>query len=45
MSDKETLIEIIKRNDVLVQVFDKVRELELESYFVGAGCITQTIWN
>ncbi len=45
MEDKERLIKIIKKNDILLNVFDIVKRFEFESYYIGAGCITQTIWN
>ncbi len=28
-----------------MQVFNNVRSFDFESYYIGAGCITQTIWN
>jgi hypothetical protein len=42
---KNQLITIIERSEFLREVFNRVKTLELESYFVGAGCITQTVWN
>ncbi|PZM61982.1 nucleotidyltransferase family protein [Paenibacillus dendritiformis] len=39
------LITIIERSEFLRDVFNRAKTLELESYFVGAGCITQTVWN
>lgn len=45
MEDTEKLLKILKKNDILMQVFNNVRRFEFESYYVGAGCITQTIWN
>ncbi|MGG6310114.1 nucleotidyltransferase family protein [Paenibacillus macerans] len=45
MEPQERLIQIIEKNDMLMQVFDRVSGLGLESYYVGAGCIVQTVWN
>lgn len=39
------LIAIIESSEFLQEIFNKAQTLELESYFVGAGCITQTVWN
>lgn len=43
--EKEYLISIIESSGLLLEIFNKARNLELNSYFVGAGCITQTVWN
>jgi hypothetical protein len=39
------LIEVIQKSDFLCQVFSKTNLLGLAQYYVGAGCITQTVWN
>jgi len=39
------LINIIKNNTSLMKVFDVLEEIGLENYYLGAGAITQTIWN
>lgn len=45
MNHEAELIRIIKKNDMLMQVIDKVTELQLETYYIGAGCIVQSVWN
>jgi hypothetical protein len=46
MSEQESLlIQIISMNPVLETVFSRVHVLELGDYYVGAGCINQTVWN
>ncbi|MDQ0087741.1 hypothetical protein J2T12_001147 [Paenibacillus anaericanus] len=45
MENKERLLNIVEKNPILIQVFERVQELGLESYYVGAGCIVQTVWN
>jgi hypothetical protein len=39
------LKEIIRLNFVLEDVFQQAPLLNLEQYYIGAGCITQSIWN
>ncbi len=39
------LTEIVQLNPVLKKVFDQAPDLGLESYYVGAGCIAQSVWN
>ncbi len=41
----DRLIAIIESSELLREIFNKARTLELKSYFIGAGCITQTVWN
>lgn len=39
------LQEILEKNETLFQVISKCQELGLNNYYIGAGCITQTVWN
>ncbi|MGG4048591.1 MULTISPECIES: nucleotidyltransferase family protein [Paenibacillus] len=39
------LTSIILMNPVLDSVFKKAPKLKIENYYIGAGCITQSIWN
>ena len=41
----ELLSQIIKQNKVLYDVIEKACNIGLQNYYIGAGCITQTIWN
>lgn len=45
MEYRDRVIEIINKNKELMQVFDEMRNFNFESYYIGAGCITQSIWN
>ncbi|MGM1048116.1 MAG: nucleotidyltransferase family protein [Bacillota bacterium] len=42
---EKKLIEIIKLSPLLVEVFERSQKLKLDQYYVGAGCIVQTVWN
>jgi hypothetical protein len=41
----QLLHEILKQNIKLYSVIEKSRSLGIENYYIGAGCITQTVWN
>lgn len=41
----EYLKTMIVTNPVLNSVFDRAPRLELEHYYIGAGCIVQNVWN
>ncbi|SFS70978.1 nucleotidyltransferase family protein [Paenibacillus sp. BC26] len=45
VSQVDSLIRIVQMNPVLQQVLGKSQSLQLEHYYVGAGCVTQTVWN
>lgn len=36
---------IVMKNEILKEVFLKAPLLDLTDYYIGAGCLTQTIWN
>ncbi|KFN10492.1 nucleotidyltransferase family protein [Paenibacillus macerans] len=42
---EKRLIEIIKLSPILVEVFELNHKLNLREYYIGAGCIAQTVWN
>lgn len=42
---EKKLIEIIHSSPMLVEVFELSRKTELTEYYIGAGCIAQTVWN
>ncbi|WP_199617579.1 nucleotidyltransferase family protein [Paenibacillus alkalitolerans] len=44
-SQMEYLTSIILLNPILDHIFRKAPDLKLEHYYIGAGCITQSIWN
>ena len=39
------LHDVIKKNTPLYELIMNAENLELESYYIGAGCIAQTVWN
>ena len=39
------LEKVIRSNDVLNNILVKAMDLGLSDYYVGAGCVAQTIWN
>ena len=47
ISSEETarLLEILQKNHVLWAVLQGCEELAIPNYYVGAGCVTQTVWN
>ncbi|MEN6316521.1 MAG: nucleotidyltransferase family protein [Clostridiaceae bacterium] len=44
-SQIEQLTEILKRSETLYDVIKKANNIGLQNYYIGAGCITQTVWN
>ena len=45
LTQMEKLEEIILSNKVIYDVLLKAETLKLQNYYIGAGCIAQTIWN
>jgi uncharacterized protein len=41
----ELLQHIILSNEILKKILMKSRNLNMDNYYIGAGCITQTVWN
>ena len=42
---KQKLYSIIKENAVIFEIIQKAQTLEIPNYYIGAGCICQTVWN
>lgn len=42
---KDTLIEIVQENAAILAVLTRAQDLQLTDYYIGAGCIAQTVWN
>ncbi|SDF79479.1 hypothetical protein SAMN04488542_11760 [Fontibacillus panacisegetis] len=42
---EQELIARITNSDLLMKIFEKAQHLELDHYYIGAGCIVQTVWN
>lgn len=36
---------ILKENKVIYDILRKASQLDLEDYYIGAGCICQSVWN
>ena len=39
------LIQIVKANQSLMQLFDALDQIGLKNYYIGAGAVTQSVWN
>jgi len=44
-SQVEQLTKILQLSRPLYEVIDKAQSLGLRDYYIGAGCIAQTVWN
>jgi hypothetical protein len=45
MTSRTTLAEILAANPTLQEALARLPSLQLPSWYLGAGCITQTVWN
>lgn len=41
----KVLEKIIMASEVINTVIERARELDFDNYYIGAGCIAQTVWN
>lgn len=41
----DILTDILKQNHILFDVISNAEKIGLPDYFIGAGCIVQTVWN
>lgn len=44
-TQKHLLYEILSKNSVLFHIIKEAQTMNLENYYIGAGCICQTVWN
>ena len=44
-TQQRLLYEILSQNAVLFEVIKGARTLGLKDYYIGAGCVCQTVWN
>jgi hypothetical protein len=44
-SQINALTDIVSRNKIIYDVLLKASTLKMNSYYIGAGCITQSVWN
>jgi uncharacterized protein len=42
---RSKLIEIIINNSIFDELLNKLENLTIPKYYIGAGCVAQTIWN
>lgn len=42
---EEELIDIISKNQLILNVFELAKQLNLQHYYIGAGCLVQAVWN
>jgi uncharacterized protein len=45
LSQIEVLDQIIRSNETIYKVIERANLLDLEHYYIGGECITQTVWN
>lgn len=45
MTDLDRLRNLLSRNEILVEVLERARELALPDWYLTAGCVVQTVWN
>jgi GrpB-like predicted nucleotidyltransferase (UPF0157 family) len=39
------LVKILSKNNVVMDILKKAPTLEMKNWYLGAGCISQTVWN
>lgn len=44
-SQMKTLEDIIMSSEIIKTVLKRTKQLDIDNYYIGAGCITQTVWN
>lgn len=44
-SQFKVLENIIMSNETINIALERAKQLDIENYYIGAGCITQTVWN
>lgn len=44
-TQKQLLFKILSENFVLFKVIKEAQNIGLKNYYIGAGCICQTVWN
>lgn len=44
-TQKRLLFDILAKNTVLFRVIEEAQDMNLKNYYIGAGCICQTVWN
>lgn len=42
---KASLLDVVCQNPVVVEALTKVAQLNLPNWYIGAGCIAQSVWN
>lgn len=45
MTDEARFIDMLQKNEKLMEILDFVHQLNLKDYYLAAGCVFQTIWN
>jgi len=44
-TQKQMLFSILSKNSVLFELIKDAQSIGLQNYYIGAGCICQTVWN
>ncbi|WP_329056441.1 nucleotidyltransferase family protein [Amycolatopsis sp. NBC_01488] len=45
MADFDRLRNVLSRNQILVEVLHRARDVGLPGWYLAAGCVVQTVWN
>ncbi|MGM9885938.1 MAG: nucleotidyltransferase family protein [Lactococcus sp.] len=45
MTDEARFIDMLQKNEKLMEILDFIDQLNLKDYYLAAGCVFQTIWN
>ncbi len=45
MTETEQLLEILEKNKDVQLIFERIRELDIPNWYLGAGGVAQTVWN
>lgn len=45
MGIEESFEGIVRNSEILMGILEEARAIGLKDYYVGAGCVTQTVWN
>lgn len=45
MTNEQKLIEIVLKSELINTLLNRIPKLKLPNWYLGAGCISQTVWN
>lgn len=44
-TQKQMLLHIIRQNKIIFEIVNEAQKIGLEHYYIGAGCVCQSVWN